>query len=82
MTTLSNNREPLQAAVDNAVTGKPVTARYLDYDGAGQYLGTTGRHVRELKRRGEIPYLRIGALIRFPVDVLDEWARNRIVHPR
>jgi excisionase family DNA binding protein len=50
----------------------------FDAKGAGNYCGTTERHVRELVYRNEIPYIKVGRLVRFLPDDLDAWlAENR-----
>lgn len=45
----------------------------LDISGVAEYLGTTEHHVRALIRRDAIPYFKVGRLIRFDQDVIDEW---------
>jgi excisionase family DNA binding protein len=48
-----------------------------DYELAGDYLNTTKRHLRDLVCRGEIPNVKVGKLVRFRPEDLDEWlAKN------
>lgn len=50
----------------------------VDWSGAANYLATTDRHVRELVARGEIAVVKVGRLVRFHRDDLDEFiASNR-----
>jgi excisionase family DNA binding protein len=42
----------------------------LDWEAAGQYLGTSGRHVKKLWSERRIPGIRVGRLVRFrPADL-------------
>jgi len=45
----------------------------IDIPTAADKLATTERHVRELIYRREIPYLKVGHLVRFDTDELADW---------
>lgn len=38
-----------------------------------EYLGTSVRHVRSLIARRAIPHIKVGHLVRFDLDVVDDW---------
>lgn len=45
---------------------------------AAQMLAISERTLWQLRQNGEIPFLRIGKLVRYPVADLEDWiARNR-----
>lgn len=48
-------------------------AYYTDVAGAAAYLNTTPRHIRGLVQRREIPFARLGRLLRFDTRELDAW---------
>jgi excisionase family DNA binding protein len=48
-----------------------------DYAGAAQYLNTSERHVRALRERHELPFVRVGKLIRFRIADLDAYIESR-----
>ena len=50
--------------------------------GAAERLGTTERHVRELVYRREIPFVKVGRLVRFRPDDLDEYVQSRTIAPQ
>ncbi len=70
---------PLLLAV-LAITATP--GRPLDWDGAAEHLSTTVRHVRELVYRREIPFTRVGRLIRFLPEDLNQYLAERRVSER
>jgi len=45
----------------------------IDIPAAADKFATTERHIRELIYRREIPYLKVGHLVRFDPDELAEW---------
>jgi len=45
----------------------------LDSPATAKRLGITERHLRELVVRRDIPFVRVGRLIRFKPDDLDAW---------
>ena len=45
----------------------------LDYDDAADYLNLTKRHLQSLVHRRAIPHVKVGRLIRFLPDQLDQW---------
>jgi excisionase family DNA binding protein len=50
----------------------------LDIRGTAVYLGTTERHVRELRARRELPVVKIGSrLVRFKREDLDRYVAAR-----
>jgi excisionase family DNA binding protein len=46
---------------------------------AAEYLGITERHLRELVYRREVPYTRVGRLLRFMPHDLDAYLEARTV---
>ena len=61
----------------------PVTtnAALLDVNAAAVRLGVSVRFVRRLVHQRRIPFVRLGKLIRFEPDALDEWIRAQRVDP-
>jgi excisionase family DNA binding protein len=54
-------------------------AHLLDIPATAEKLATTQRHVRELVYRKELPYFKVGRLVRFDSDELDAWLQaNRV----
>lgn len=52
---------------------------YTDITGAADYVDTTPRHIKELVYRRQIPYYKVGRLVRFSFADLDAWmATNRV----
>lgn len=51
----------------------------LDYNGAAARLNTTERHVRALKDRRELPFVKIGGSVRFKLVDLDAYIESRRV---
>ena len=51
----------------------------LDVAGTAAHLSTSERHVRELIYRKELPYFKVGRLVRVDSDELDAWLQaNRV----
>lgn len=50
-----------------------VTPRLLNSTDAATYLSVTPRHLRELVYRRDIPFTKVGRLLRFDVQKLDRW---------
>jgi len=50
--------------------------RLLDVDGAGAYLGVSGWTVREMCWRGDLPFCRVGRLVRLDVRDLDAFIES------
>lgn len=59
--------------------------RFLDVQGAADYLGTTERHIRRLVGEGRIPYAKLGpgrsARLRFRADRLAQWVDEHSFEP-
>lgn len=51
----------------------------VDVEGAATYLGTTVRHVRNMVYRRVIPYVKVGALVRFRLVDLDAWIADNTI---
>ena len=50
----------------------------LDAGGVGNYLGTSERHIRRLVSERRIPHTKVGGLVRFSLDDIDQWlAENK-----
>ena len=55
--------------------------RLLDVRDVAEILGTSVWTVRNLYWSGELPYVRVGRLLRFDVSDLEEWIReNKRTH--
>ena len=51
----------------------------LDVPATAERLATSVRHVRELIYRNELPYIKVGRLVRIDSDDLDAWLQaNRV----
>ena len=48
----------------------------ININTAAERLGTTPGHIRRLIHHKQIPYIKIGALIRFNPDTLNQWVTN------
>jgi len=55
------------------------TRPLVDTAGAAEHLGTTARHVRDLKARGKLPFVPLGRLVRFDLDELDRLRHELLV---
>jgi len=53
----------------------------LDADAAAQRLNITPRHIRALVYRRQIPYVKVGRLVRFRAADLDAWVESRVILP-
>ena len=51
----------------------------LDIDGVATALGTTVRHVRRLVFERRIPYIKVGALLRFDPAAIGSWLEEHTV---
>ena len=60
------------------VTGEEMQL-LCDYAAAAARLSTTERHIRELRARREIPFVKIGGSVRFKVADLDAYVEARTV---
>lgn len=60
-------------------TSQIVPSRYLDVSGTAAYCGITERQVRALVFRREIPFTKVGRLLRFDVRRLDAWLEANTV---
>jgi excisionase family DNA binding protein len=56
--------------VVEAVTDSP----YVDIDAAAAYLGVCDDTVRKLMQTRGLPAFKLGPLVRFKLDEIDEWA--------
>jgi excisionase family DNA binding protein len=52
-------------------------AALLDVPAAAERLNISVRHLRELLYRREVPYLKVGRLVRFDPADLDAWLEAR-----
>jgi excisionase family DNA binding protein len=53
-------------------------SRLVDTDGAAQLLGTSPRHIRELRARRELPAVLIGRLVRYREEDLKSYIEARL----
>lgn len=51
--------------------------RALSVEEVAEYLGLSRDTVYRKARRGEIPGIRVGRSWRFPLDILEDWLRDR-----
>ena len=54
-----------------------VERRYVGVRGAEKYTGLSRWTLARARERGELPAIRIGAAVRFAVDDLDNFMRER-----
>ncbi len=52
-----------------------------DTAGAASYTGLTARFIRRRVELGEIPYVKVGRLVRFDLDDLDGWLDGQRIEP-
>ena len=45
----------------------------LDIAGVADYLGTSERHIRRLVAERRIPHHKVGGLVRFRLETVDQW---------
>jgi excisionase family DNA binding protein len=53
----------------------------LDWDQVAERLGTTPRWVREARYRGDLPFVRVGKLIRFRPSDIDAFIAANLHKP-
>jgi excisionase family DNA binding protein len=53
----------------------------FDYDSAAAYLSITKRHLQSLVSRRNVPYVKLGALVRFRKCDLDNWLASLVHEP-
>ena len=58
-----------------------VTRPPADVPGIAAYLGTSERHIRAMVFERRIPHFRVGKLLRFDLDSVDEWVESNTVRP-
>ena len=51
----------------------PIEQRLFSEDEAAVYMGTTPRHLEELRYRRELPFVKVGRLVRYDRKVLDKY---------
>jgi excisionase family DNA binding protein len=57
--------------------------RIADEETTAEYVQTTKRHLRALRQRREIPFVRLGdKLIRYDLDEIDRWLDGHRVDAR
>jgi excisionase family DNA binding protein len=56
-------------------------ADLLDVNGAAEFLSLKQSRIRAAVFRREIPYLKIGGLVRFRRSDLERWIESRLVSP-
>lgn len=65
--------------VSNFKKGNKMTERLLNTEEASQYLGVTRDTLAiwRTTRRYELPYIKVGRLVKYRLTDLDEWLNNR-----
>jgi len=61
---------------DAPVTTEDSLPQLLTIDQLVERLGTSTRHIRRLIADRRIPYLKVGKLVRFDPDEINEWLRE------
>lgn len=54
----------------------------INVSAAAERLATSERHVRELIYKRQLPYVKVGPLVRIDSDELDAWLESRRVGDR
>jgi hypothetical protein len=63
-----------------AVNKPGVGKRIANEDATAVYLDTTPRHLRALRAKRQIPFIRVGEkLVRYDLDVIDTWVDDHRV---
>ncbi len=60
-----------------AMTSSPM----MNVEAAAERLGCSVKHVRNMIYERRIPYFKVGRLIRFDPDVLENWVQSNRVDP-
>lgn len=55
--------------------------KILSAEEVAEYLGIAKETVYRKARKGEIPASRVGRMWRFPLDLIDEWLRDKAKRP-
>lgn len=55
------------------------TQRLLSEDEAAVYMGTTPRHLEELRYRRELAFVKLGRLVRYDIKTLDKYIASHTV---
>ncbi len=58
-------------------TREAAVPRLIDIPAVAEALNTSERHVRSLIERRELPYYKVGALVRIDSDELTDWLAER-----
>lgn len=53
--------------------------RLLSEPDAAVYMGTTARHLEELRYRRELPFVKVGRLVRYDVKALDRYITTNTI---
>lgn len=65
---------------NTAPAGGSRTRRYTDIEGIAEHLALTVRHVRRMVLERRVPHRKVGSLLRFDIDDIDEvdaWMDSR-----
>ena len=54
----------------------------MDVRDLGEYKNLKPSHIYDMVARREIPHIRIGKLLRFEPDRIDEWFQSQRVEPK
>lgn len=73
-----------QDATLDDMSKHPTTSRRIaDEETTAAYMNTTVRHLRAMRTRREIPFVRLGSkLVRFDLDEIDDWLDQHRVGTR
>jgi len=69
----------IRPATTPDVADQPTGARYLRIDGVAQYTGLTVRHLHDLTRLCQVPHIRVGKVILYDRQAIDDWLAGRAV---
>jgi excisionase family DNA binding protein len=59
-----------------------MTREVMDVEEVAEYLGLAKATIYKWVERRDIPYTKVGTLLRFPKWVIDEWLDKRVTHPK
>ncbi|HOM19089.1 MAG TPA: helix-turn-helix domain-containing protein [Thermoguttaceae bacterium] len=52
--------------------------RLLNERQAAELLGISARHLHTLRKRGEVPYIRLGGRVLYAPEALQRWIERRL----
>lgn len=74
---MDNKTEPTIIDTGSLFSGNRTDTEWMTIEEAADYLRTKVSHLRDLVYRNEIPYSKLGRLIRFHRPTVDDWMLNQ-----